>query len=82
MLSYLSQCNGGAGRALDGFQTAWAKVNGGEQQVIVLPTVVLLGSLLIVEDIVDGLWPTSLRVGFAEFIFAGFTSVLPYSCNS
>jgi len=48
----------------------------------VLPTAVLLGSFLIVEDFFDWLLPASLRAGSAEFVFAGFTSVLPFRHDS
>ena len=83
ILDYLSQFNGIEVRTSTGrLEIAVAKTSGGEQPVPVLPSAVPLGSFMIVEDLFDGFLPTSLRAGIAEFIFAGFTAILPSRYDS
>jgi hypothetical protein len=83
ILDYLARFNGSEGRTSSGrLGIAVAKTSRREQPVTALSTLVPFGSLSVVEDFFDGLMPTSLREGMAEFVFAVFKSMLPFRYDS
>jgi hypothetical protein len=79
MLDHLPQFNSGEGRTKELPGPMRAE---GSNQYRLRRSVVLVGSLSIVKEFFDRPLPTSLRVGVAEFVFAGFTLVLPYLHDS
>ncbi len=83
ILDYLSQFNGSEVGTFTGrLEIAVAKTSGGSNQYQCFPPRSLLGSFVIVEDLFDGFLPASLRAGIVEFVFAGFTSILPSRYDS